>query len=773
MFSESKAETSESTLSVLRNVHLFRLSAAQFASIAATYAIFFSSVVLIEEITHSSTLMGVMMFSLSLPGFIFGMLAGVWVDRYDRRRVLLVGNLLSLAAALAFALGTRWLENDPLLLLTIFVSNFLLSALLQLTASARDAVLPRTVGAEQLLAANSVLQVAMVCAQGAGTILLAPMLLHAGGAPTVGMVGFLLFTLAAWGYTRLPVRIGEVTDRADGELAWKEIRAGWRFIVGKPVVRDAIAYLVLMSGIILVIMTLLPGLVSRAWDFPIEQMPLLAIPGGLGFGLGVLLLGRFGKRSEEEVWLGVGLFALGAGLASMTLINELSGLSTVFYLLIAAGSGCGAALIVVPARTLVQERTPDAMRGRVTSTQLFLSNALSMAPLPVLGGLADLLGVQRMFAFLGLFLLITAVFTLRRSNVEGDVKRVLALSDLIRKRFLKGRESVMLEGDRAVTSRQSLQSISTAAPALEMTISDISSAREGIASNKRDRPPRVGKIAIVTDSASNLPSEIVDEYGITVVPVCLHWDEQILRDGVDIGPSEVYRRLRRSTNLPTTAAPSVGDFLQTYLRVGTEVDAIVSIHLPDRLSGVITAARLAADLVEEQIPVYVVDAGTAAMGAGFVALAAARTAEKGLGVDSIQRVALKIRKRVYVFAMLDTLKYLHRGGRIGRAEALLGVALKIKPILFINDGVVDVLAKPRTTARAVQIMLDEMEKRVASRPVHVAVLHADALEGARDLRKRVEARFNCIEVFTCAFTPVMGVHAGPGVIGLAFYADDE
>ncbi len=230
--------------------------------------------------------------------------------------------------------------------------------------------------------------------------------------------------------------------------------------------------------------------------------------------------------------------------------------------------------------------------------------------------------------------------------------------------------------------------------------------------------------------------------------------------------------MRRSTSLPTTSAPSVGDFLQTYLRLGTDVDAIVSIHLPDRLSGVIAAARLAADLVEEQIPVYVVDAGTAAMGAGFVALAAARTAEEGLGVDSIQRVALEIRKRVYVFAMLDTLEYLHRGGRIGRAEALLGVVLKIKLILFINDGIVDVLAKPRTTVRAVQIMLDEMEKRVGSRPVHVAVLHADAPEGADELRKRVEARFNCIEIFTCAFTPVMGVHTGPGVIGLAFYADE-
>ncbi|MEJ2550574.1 MAG: DegV family protein [Anaerolineales bacterium] len=750
MFSRPNTTTTESTLSVLKNVHLFRLSAAQFTSIAATYAIFFSSVVLIEEITHSSTLMGVMMFSISLPGFIFGMLAGVWVDRYDRRRVLLVSNALGLLTTLAFTAGTRWLRSDPLLLLAIFVCNFLLSALIQLTASARDAVLPRTVGDDQLLAANSIVQVALICAQGAGTVVLAPVLLHAGGAPTVGVVGLLLFTLAAWAYSRLPDRIGRLLDNVQGArrgVAWEELRAGWRFIVGKPVVRSSIAYLVLMSGVILVIMTLVPGLVSRAWDFPIEQMPLLAVPGGLGFGLGVVLLGRLGSRFEEEDWLRAGLFTLGVGLAVIPLIRALSGISLLLFLLIAVCSGAGAAMVVIPARTLVQERTPDPMRGRVISTQLFLSNALSMAPLPILGGLADLFGVQRMFTFLGLFLVITAV--------------------LSRRGFKRG---------LAAVGQQSLQTISTAEPLLELAISPSSNVaveRKRTSSDDKNDRTRVGKIAIVTDSASNLPSEIVDKYDITVVPVSLLWDEHVFRDGIDIDPDEVYQRLRSSKSTPTTAAPSVGDFLQTYLQLGEGVDAIVSIHLPDRLSGVISAARLAAGLVEDQVQVYVVDAGTAAMGAGFVALAAARAASKGLGVDSIQRVAQDIRKRVFVFAMLDTLKYLQRGGRIGKAEALLGVALKIKPILFINDGVVDVLAKPRTTNRAIRIMLNEMEKRVASRPVHVAVLHADAPESAADLRKRVEERFDCVEVFTCAFTPVMGVHAGPGVIGLAFYAEEE
>ena len=280
------------------------------------------------------------------------------------------------------------------------------------------------------------------------------------------------------------------------------------------------------------------------------------------------------------------------------------------------------------------------------------------------------------------------------------------------------------------------------------------------------------KIAIVTDSASNLPPEVAAQHSVTVVPIYLHWDGHTYRDGVDITPDEVYRRLRENKHLPHTAAPSAGDFLQTYLRLGHEAEGVVSVHLPEELSSVIQAARLAADMAAEEVPVRVVDAGTAAMGAGFVALAAARAAAQGAGLDAVGQVAREISPKVMVYAMLDTLEYLWRGGRIGRAAALVGAALQIKPILYLNNNVVDVLAKPRTRSRALRVMLDEMARWVDGRPVHVAVLHADAPVEARLLREQVEAHFRCAEVLTSAFTPVMGAHTGPGLLGLAFYPEE-
>ena len=306
-----------------------------------------------------------------------------------------------------------------------------------------------------------------------------------------------------------------------------------------------------------------------------------------------------------------------------------------------------------------------------------------------------------------------------------------------------------------------------------MAIADINSIafyEDKIDSTLEERK-RVGCVAVVTDSASNLPSEVVEKYGLSIVPIYLHWGKETYRDGIDITPGEVYQRLARDKQIPRTSAPSVGDFLRVYMMLSEEVDAIISIHLPEKLSGVVKSARIAANLVSEVIPVEVVDSGTAAMAAGFVALAAARAAAQGEDLSSVQKVAQTVSSKATVLAMLDTLEYLHRGGRIGKAAALLGIALKIKPILYINNHVVDVMAKARTFSQGVRLMLEEMERRVGDKRVHVAVLHANALEKAESLRKLVQERFDCAEIFTCPFTPVMGAHTGPGLIGLAFYPE--
>lgn len=281
----------------------------------------------------------------------------------------------------------------------------------------------------------------------------------------------------------------------------------------------------------------------------------------------------------------------------------------------------------------------------------------------------------------------------------------------------------------------------------------------------------MSKIAIVTDSTATIPDKLVRELNIHVVPVWLHWRGQTLRDGVDITPSQVYSRLREDKHLPTTSSPSVGDFLQLYARLRGKVEGILSIHLPPALSGIYNAALMASRSFGD-VPIQVVDCRTAAMGQGFVVLEAARAAAKGAGLDEVERRAKEIADRVDVLAVLDTLEYLHRGGHVPVVTALVGSLLKINPILYIKEGGVNVLEKPRTKTRAVRRMVEIMREKVGSKLAHVAVMQADALEEAKRLEEEIASRFNCAELFITEFTPVMGAHTGPGVIGLAFWGEE-
>mgnify|MGYP000284375000 CR=1 FL=1 len=283
----------------------------------------------------------------------------------------------------------------------------------------------------------------------------------------------------------------------------------------------------------------------------------------------------------------------------------------------------------------------------------------------------------------------------------------------------------------------------------------------------------MNRIAVVTDSAAALPSELVEEYHIHVVPLLLCWDSQTYRDGVDITASEVYRRLRRARSLPTTAAPSVGDFLRVYTRLRREADSIVSIHVSSKLSATYQAARVAGEMMEGTVPVWVIDTGTAAMGQGFAVLAAARAASGGASLEKVTRQAERVSRRTSVLAMLDTLEYLRRSGRVKWAVSLATSVLSIKPILCIDGEGVDLLARPRTQRKAMGVMLQEMERQVGGRPVHVAVMHADASAEAERLRQEVAACFHCLELYVTEFTPVMGSATGPGLVGLAFYSEDS
>ena len=286
------------------------------------------------------------------------------------------------------------------------------------------------------------------------------------------------------------------------------------------------------------------------------------------------------------------------------------------------------------------------------------------------------------------------------------------------------------------------------------------------------------RIAIVTDSSASLPPELAREWGISVVPQQLIIGTDTFRDGIDITPGELYQRLRSTKRLPTTSAPSIGDFLRVYAALGQEAAGIVSIHPPPRLTATYSAALAASQLVDG-VEIRVINSEGASMAQGFVALEAARASaaaqERGdpatAAMKAVVARAEEVAAKVSLMAAIDTLEYLHRGGRIGGAAALLGSALQLKPILCIADGRAEVLAKPRTKAKATQFMLRQMAAEVDSRRLHAAVLHADALNEAEALRQRIAGQFDCAELYVAEFTPVMGAHTGPGLLGVAFYAE--
>jgi DegV family protein with EDD domain len=280
------------------------------------------------------------------------------------------------------------------------------------------------------------------------------------------------------------------------------------------------------------------------------------------------------------------------------------------------------------------------------------------------------------------------------------------------------------------------------------------------------------RIVVVTDSSATVPAELVEELDIRVVPMLIAFRNQSFRDGVDITPGQVYRRLRANKHIPTTAAPSVGDFLRVYASAGQTARGIVSIHVPSWLSATYDTAVLASRLVDD-VPIRVVECTTAAMGQGFAVIEAARAAAAGAELEQVVARAEQVESWATLNVIVGTLKYLHRGGRIGAASALLGSMLQIKPILYLGDGRVEVLAKARTKERAVEQMLGRMAEAVTGFPVHAAVMHADVPEEAEALKQQVAQRFDCVELLLTEFTPVMGAHTGPGLLGVVYYVDGQ
>lgn len=282
----------------------------------------------------------------------------------------------------------------------------------------------------------------------------------------------------------------------------------------------------------------------------------------------------------------------------------------------------------------------------------------------------------------------------------------------------------------------------------------------------------MSKVAVITDSTAYLPDALLKAHHITVTPQVLIWGEETFRDGVDIMPDDFYKRLETAKVMPTTSQVSIVDMKAAFEKLLESGYDVLGIFISSKLSGTIQSATQAREMLSKAADkVSIVDSNSTAMAMGFQVLVAARAAQDGANLTECQKLAEKARDHTGVYFVVDTLEFLRRGGRIGGAQALLGSALNIKPILELRDGRIESVEKVRTKGKAIGRMIDLVAQHIAGRtPVRLATLHANAEAEARAALNTAALQLQPIETVFASVSPVIGTHAGPGTIGLAFMA---
>ncbi|MDK2784444.1 MAG: fatty acid kinase fatty acid binding subunit [Bacillota bacterium] len=279
------------------------------------------------------------------------------------------------------------------------------------------------------------------------------------------------------------------------------------------------------------------------------------------------------------------------------------------------------------------------------------------------------------------------------------------------------------------------------------------------------------KIHLVTDSTSYLPREVIEEYGIHVVPLRVNLDGASLREGLDITNAEFFRRLRTARTLPTTSQPPAGEFATLYQELGQDGGSIVSIHISGDLSGTVRAAETARRMLPE-LDIHILDSRITCLGLGFVVWEAARAVRAGQPLSEVLARARAVIENVTAYFMVDDLNYLHRGGRIGAAQAFVGSLLAVKPILAMKkaEGVISVVDKVRTRKKALERLVELTTHACGGQEkVTATVLDADAKEVRQELTAELQAALPQAEIIPSEFGPVIGTHVGPGAVGVIFY----
>jgi len=275
-------------------------------------------------------------------------------------------------------------------------------------------------------------------------------------------------------------------------------------------------------------------------------------------------------------------------------------------------------------------------------------------------------------------------------------------------------------------------------------------------------------VKIVTDSGADLPEELAKELGISVVPVYVRFGEEVYRDRVTISEDEFYERLTHDPVHPNTTQPGPQDFLEVYQKLSSDADGIVSIHISGKLSGTYNSALMARDMMEGGCPIEVVDSETLSMSVGLIVIAAAEMAKAGESMEKIVEGVKQAIPKTYLFFLLDTLEYLKRGGRIGKAKALLGSVLNVKPMLTVKDGVLVPAGQVRTRAKGMDKLFEFVKE--ATDIQDLAVVYNTTPDEAQNLAERLGSVFAREKIRIARVGPGLGVHGGPGAMLVSFRA---
>lgn len=276
-------------------------------------------------------------------------------------------------------------------------------------------------------------------------------------------------------------------------------------------------------------------------------------------------------------------------------------------------------------------------------------------------------------------------------------------------------------------------------------------------------------VRIVTDSTADIPKSLQEQLNITVVPLKVHFGEETYEDGVNLHAEEFYEKLRNAEEIPTTSQPTPHQFETEYRRIAEESKDchIISIHLSSKLSGTFQSAYIAAQTIGDEISISVVDSKRASYAFGIFVVEIARLAQSGVTKEHCLKRLDELLHDTSVFFMVDTLEYLEKNGRIGKASAVLGSLLKIKPILSLSDeGEVFPFDKVRGKKKAIAKIIEEFKNRFGENDVHVGISHADVKDEAEQIMERMKENFNVKDTVITDIGPVIGTHVGPGTLAI-------